>query len=57
MTSTCLQVTVSMLPLQVKVSATVFCGAGLSYIPLLVDEGYLLIDFKGGMSHIYVKKK
>lgn len=55
--SSCLQVTITMLPMQAIVTASIFCGAGLSYVPLLVDEGYLLIDFKDKTSYIYVKSK
>lgn len=55
--SSCLQVTITMLPMRAIVTASIFCGAGLSYVPLLVDEGYLLIDFKDKTSYIYVKSK
>lgn len=57
MESSCLQLKVSMFPTQLKVSVGEFCGAGVSYIPLLVDEGYLLIDFKDRQSFLFVKKK
>lgn len=57
MNSSCLQVKVSMIPIQLKVSVNTFCGAGINYIPLLVEEGYLLIDFKGDYSYLFVKKK
>ena len=57
MGSSCLQVKISMQPTELKVSVGTFCGAGIGYFPLLVDEGYLLIDFKGGQSYLFVKKK
>ena len=57
MSSSCLQVKISMKPTELKVSVGTFCGAGIGYFPLLVDEGYLLIDFKGGQSYLFVKKK
>lgn len=44
-------------PMQVTVSQ--ICGLGgndLGYIPLLVDEGYLLVDVNGGFTKLFVKK-
>jgi hypothetical protein len=46
-----------MSPIKLKVSVGEICGSGLNYLPLLVDEGYLLIDFRGGKSHLFVKKR
>ena len=57
MGSSCLQVKISMRSTELKVSVGAFCGAGVGYFPLLVDEGYLLIDFKDGQSYLFVKKK
>ena len=44
-------------PMQVVVSQ--ICGIGgsdLNYIPLLVDEGYLLVDMNGSLTKLFVKK-
>ena len=57
MEKTCLQASATLVSKQLKLSASIFCGASLTYYPLLVDEGYLLIDFKGSKSFIYVKKR
>lgn len=57
MNGSCLQVKVSMEPLKLKVSATEYCGLGIGYVPLLVDEGFLLVDFKGSIAKLFVKRK
>lgn len=57
MNGSCLQVKVSMEPLKLKVSATEYCGIGMGYVPLLVDEGFLLVDFKGSIAKLFVKRK
>lgn len=57
MDASCLQVKFSLMNSGLKVSVSEFCGANLNFYPLLVDEGYLLVDFKGKHSYLFVKKK
>ena len=56
MNATCLQVKVKLVDTKLKVAISEFCGFGLNYIPLLVDEGYLFVDFKGVQSKIFVMR-
>jgi hypothetical protein len=53
----CLRIKVSAEPIRVNARITQFCGAGLDFEPLLVDEGYLLIDFRGGYSKLFVRRR
>lgn len=55
--STCLQVKTSIIGERIQVSASILCGFGLNYFPLLVDEGFLLIDMGGKASKLFVQKK
>lgn len=57
MTDTCLQVTVTLRNMPLSFTIGEFCGAGLNYWPLLVDEGILYIDFRDGESQLFVSKK
>lgn len=52
----CLQVKVTVEPLQVKLTASLICGFGKTLIPLLVDEGYLFVEENGVISFLTVKK-
>lgn len=56
MSSTCLFGKVNLVsnPLSCKIS--MICGFGLDYYPIYVDEGVLLVDFKGDVAKIYVKR-
>ena len=45
-------------PMQVTVSQ--ICGIGgidLNCLPLLVDEGYLLVDMNGSLTKLFVKNE
>lgn len=53
----CLQVNVTVLPLSLKPSVSVFCSvSGISF-PLLVEEGYLFVEDKGGTYFLCVNKE
>lgn len=56
MSSTCLYGKVNLVdkPLVCKIS--IVCGYGLDYFPLYVDEGILLVDFKGNITKLFVKR-
>ena len=52
----CLRVKIQRIPTRFKATISVFCGANIDFTPLLVDEGYLLIDVKGVQSFLFVKR-
>ena len=56
MSSTCLlgKVNLASNPLSCKIS--MICGFGLDYFPIYVDEGILLVDFKGNITKLFVKR-
>lgn len=44
-------------PIQVTVSQVCSIGGGaMNYLPLLVDEGYLLVDLNGSLAKLLVEK-
>lgn len=53
----CLHVTATLASSRLNVSASLYCGLGSNYIPLLVDEGYLIVELNGSDALLYVKKK
>jgi hypothetical protein len=52
----CLHVTATLASSRLNVSASLYCGLGANYIPLLVDEGYLIVELNGSDALLYVKK-
>jgi hypothetical protein len=52
----CLHVTATLASPRLNVSASLYCGLGVNYIPLLVDEGYLIVELNGSDALLYVKK-
>ena len=53
----CLQVNVTMIPLQIRLTAGIICGFGERFEPLLVDEGYLFVEENGVVSFLTVNKE
>lgn len=53
----CLQVNVTMMPLQIKMTAGIICSFGDRFEPLLVDEGYLFVEDNGVISFLTVNKE
>jgi hypothetical protein len=57
MNQVCLHAKVTIEHVKLKVSISELCSTASKYLPLLVDEGFLLVDFNGGVSKLYVKRK
>lgn len=53
----CLQVDVTMIPLQIRATAGIICSIGEIFEPLLVDEGYLFVEENGVISFLTVNKE
>lgn len=53
----CLQVNVSVRPVALKPSVSLFCGVGGVYFPLLVDDGYLIVEENGVTYFLCVDKE
>lgn len=52
----CLHVTATLASPRLNVSASLYCGLGVNHLPLLVDEGYLIVELNGSDALLYVKK-
>lgn len=52
----CLQVSVSALPLALKPTASLYCSVGSLFFPLLVEEGYLFVEDNGVTCFLCVDK-
>jgi hypothetical protein len=53
----CIQVEISVMPVVLKPSISLYCDLGQAYFPLIVDEGYLLVEDNGIVSFLCVDKK
>lgn len=53
----CLQVNVSVEPLALKPTVSLFCSVGSVFFPLLVDEGYLFVEENGVTYFLCVDKE
>lgn len=55
--NSCLQIKVTKAAANMQAVISQLCTvAELKFLPLLVDEGYLLVDFNGTKTYIYVDK-
>lgn len=52
----CLQVKVTMKPLQINMFVGIICNPGNKFEPLLVDEGYLFVKENGIIFFLAVNK-
>lgn len=55
--SLCLQANVEIASQQLNLVVSLFCGLGQVYFPLLVDDGYLLVEDNGVVSFLTVNKE
>lgn len=56
MSSACLYGKVNLVSEPISCRVSMVCGYGLNYFPLYVDEGVLLVDFKGNTAKLFVKR-
>lgn len=53
----CVNVEITRVTQPLEIQVEMVCGLSLNSIPLLVDEGYLLVDFNGDVGYLYVNKQ
>jgi hypothetical protein len=53
----CLRLNVSVQPVSLSLSVSLFCDVGNIYYPLLVDDGYLFVEDNGVTYFLCVDKE
>jgi hypothetical protein len=53
----CLQVNVSVKPIALKPSVSLYCSVGSVYLPLFVEDGYLFVEENGVTYFLCVDKE
>ena len=53
----CLQADVTIASQQLNLVVSLFCGLGQVYFPLLVDDGYLLVEDNGVVYFLCVERE
>ena len=53
----CLQVNISVLPVALKTSVSLYCSVGSVFFPLLVEDGYLFVEENGVTYFLCVDKE
>ena len=56
MTSICLKTEVKLVSNGLKANASLVCGWNSNYFPVLLDEGFLFVDYKDEVVKLYVKR-
>lgn len=52
----CLSPNISLVSKSIKVDVNIVYGLKINFLPLLVDEGWLFVDYKDGVVKLYVEK-
>lgn len=53
----CLQVNISVSPIALKPSVSLYCSVGSVFFPLLVEDGYLFVEENGVTYFLCVDKE
>ena len=53
----CLQVNITVSPIALKTTVSLFCGVGDIYFPIFVEEGYLFVEENGIKYFLCVDKE